>query len=274
MENKTLTDMIVREVLKKLNNLDCLEKNPKSRIAALFCGGKIGSREALLELKKIVMAGYDVQTFLTPAAEKVLGSDLLHSEAGNIPMFTETSEKNGPEVIQNSDIILVPVLTINSAAKIAHGIADNLVTNLVMQGLFWGKTIIAARDACDIDDQKRAEFGMTQGNQAYRNLFRDNLKRLEDYGIILVEVVDLEAAVRREDKRRTCSLKAGAKGDQGQNCFNGKVLGTAAVLKGGVLSMADVASCIGPTLNIENGTLVTPAAQDLAHERGIEIIRN
>lgn len=243
MDTNALVDRIVEEVLKKLNSVN------KKRILALFSGGTIGSKEAFKELKSLSEAGYECQAVLSPAAEMVLGVERLQTELGQMPIFTEKNGLKPGELLKNTDTLLVPVLTLNSAAKVATGIADNLITTIIMQALLMGKPVIAAQNACDPDNPVRMKLGMNQGNQKYIRLFSQNLQTLRDYGINLVDAGSLAAAVRGKSK------------EDGGLIFNKRVL-----------SAADMALCQGPTFIVGKNTLITPAARDMAEKRGINII--
>ncbi|ATW27980.1 flavoprotein [Candidatus Formimonas warabiya] len=250
MEADILVEKIVQEVLKKL------QPGGGKKILALFCGGTIGSKEGRAELKKLMGEGYDCQVALSPAAERVLGLDWVRSELGDVPVFTEAAGKNPGAILKETDILLVPVLTFNSAAKVAGGICDTLVTNLIMQGLFLGKPVIAARNACDLQNPVRVKLGMTRANQRYQDLFSAHLKCLEEYGINLAAAEDLGAAVKGEKKENRCP--------------SGEIK-KEAYFHGRVLSATDVALWTGQVLCVEKNTLITPAARDLASDRGIQI---
>lgn len=252
MDMNTLVERIVEEVLKKLKSSN------EKRILALFCGGTIGSKEACKELKALSEASYECQVVLSPAAEKVLGVEWLQSELGQIPIYTEKNGLKPGELLRNTDTVLVPVLTLNSAAKIACGIGDTLVTNLIMQALFLGKPVIAAQNACDLDNPVRKKLGMNQGNQKYSRLFSANLKTLSEYGIKLVEAESLAKVLKGAEKEKTffCTPEE----NQGL-IFNKRVL-----------SAGDMALCQGLNFKVGKNTLITPAAQDLALKRGISII--
>ncbi|MEL7565333.1 MAG: flavoprotein [Dehalobacterium sp.] len=252
MDMNTLVERIVEEAVKKLKSFH------EKRILALFCGGTIGAKEACQELKALSAVGYDCQIILSPAAEKVLGVDWLQSELGQMPIYTEKNGLKPGELLKNADTVLVPVLTLNSAAKVACGIGDTLVTNLMMQALFLGKPVIAAHNACNLDHPLRVELGMIQGNPKYSGLFAANLKILREYGINLVEAESLAAVVkgREREARAFCTSEA----NRGL-IFNKRVL-----------SAADIALCQGVTFRIGKNTLITPAARDLAEKRGISIM--
>ncbi|WP_406678361.1 flavoprotein [Neomoorella carbonis] len=257
MEDLSFLQKVVEEVIKRLKVGD-------RRILALFCGGTIGAEEGRSELKKLVTAGYKVRIVFTPAAEKVLGEEWVRSELGNTEIITETDRRSASELLKETDIILVPVLTLNSAAKVAHGIADTLVTTLIMSSLLSGKCVVAARNACDLNNPIRAKLGMNRGNAAYQRLFADCLTRLEQYGIRLVDIQNLAAVVEGEVESSQFA--------DGREAV--KAADRGLVFSGRILSRADVATWTEPILKVTDGTLITPLARDVARDRGIEIIQS
>ncbi|MDI3538557.1 MAG: hypothetical protein PWP58_1244 [Bacillota bacterium] len=248
VDENALVEKIVAEVLRRLAARG-------KRALALFCGGSIGAPEGRAEVKKLQDAGFTVKAVLTPSAEWVLGKDWLRSELGDIEIVTEADRKAPSALLKDTDITLVPVLTLNTAAKVAHGIANTLVATLIMDSLLTGRPVFAARDACDLANPVRAKLGMDKAAPAYRALLAGNLDRLAEFGIRLVGVTELAAAVLGEGGRTDAASK-----------------GTAGTFTGRVLSRTDVAAFEGSVLRVSAGTLITPLARDLARDRGIEIV--
>lgn len=250
MEESALIEKIVDEVLRRIAACG-------RRALALFCGGSIGAPEARKELRKLLDVGFTLRAVLTPYAELVLGADWLRAELGDIEIITEASGRAPGALLQETDLILIPVLTLNTAAKVAHGIADTLVATLIMDSLLKGKPVFAARDACDPDHPVRSKLGMTRETAAYRDLLSSNLQRLREYGIRLVPAAELAAHVLADVTGAAASGPAAPEGT---------------VFCGRVLSRSDVASFTGRLLKVSRETLVTPLARDLARDRGIDIV--
>lgn len=247
MDENALVEKIVAQVLRRLAGRG-------RRALALFCGGTIGAPEGRAEVKKLLAAGYSVRAVLTPSAERVLGKEWLKSELGDIEIITEADGQAPGAVLKEADLTLVPVLTLNTAAKVAHGIADTLAATLIMDSLLTGRPVFAARDACDPANPVRAQLGMNRAAAPYRALLSGNLARLTEFGVRLVAARELAAAVQGETPAAPPAPAAGR------------------VFSGRVLSRSDVAAWEGRVLQVSAGTLVTPLARDLARDRGIEIV--
>jgi hypothetical protein len=258
-----LVEIIVKRVLKTLNT----EKRKK--VLAIFCGGKIGAEEGLAGVSQLVSAGCDLQAVFTESGEQILGVDWLQAKLGNIPAFTSKNGKTVGEILEKTDMMVIPVLTLNSAAKVAHGIADNMVTNLIMKSLFNGIPIIAAKDACDIANPIREKMNPSFKNQVYKNIFHDNLKVLEKIGIKMTTAHDIgEVALSVINEKGSFSTGL----TKGKNNSEKSAELTDCLYKGRILSTGEIERWTGPILRVGAGTLITPAAKDMASERGIEVL--
>ncbi|NPV69147.1 MAG: hypothetical protein HPY55_00695 [Firmicutes bacterium] len=250
VDENALVEEIVAEVLRRLAGRG-------KRVLALFCGGGLGAPEGRAEVKKLQDAGYTVRAVFTPSAERVLGKGWLRSELGDIEIVTEADGETPGALLKETDLTLVPVLTLNTAAKVAHGIADTLVATLIMESLLTGRPVLAAKDACDPANPMRAGLGMDKVAPAYRALLAGNLERLAEFGVRLVGATGLAAAVSGEAGDKQAAPGPGP----GAASFTGRVL-----------SRADIAAFKGRVIRVSAGTLVTPLARDLARDRGIEMV--
>lgn len=255
MHETSFIEQIVAEVLTRL-------KQRQKKALALFTGGTIGAKKGLEALRTLKEQGWTIQVVLTPGAERALGSDKINDLLPGVSVLTEVNGWPPGPLLEKNNVILVPVLTVNTAAKIAVGIADNLVTTLILEGLLMGKSVLAADDACDVDNPVRRKLGMNQGTAALKERLNENLRLLTSYGIQLVPASQLaEAAIRLVE-----SLPGVRKDPRP------KELESPAIFTGGVLSRRDVASFKQQDIIAAQGTVITPLAWDLARERGINII--
>jgi len=253
-------EYITQEVLKQLAERQ--NKPDRLKLLALFSGGKLGADMALSQLKELWAGGCQITAVFTPGAERVLGTDWLKTCLPDVEIITESTVSSYGDFVQSTDMIVVPVLTMNTAAKVAVGIADNLLTTILMQGLLQGKQIIAAGEACDPDHFLRPKSKRT--SQVYHNRLKENCRILETYGILLVKAAELGREINRW-----------ARQDRQYDVFeylNQQPTTEPAIFSEKVLCMNSVALWGAKVLRVANGTIITPAARDLADERGIEIV--
>lgn len=253
-------DLVKRIVLEVLERL---ERSPRKALV-LLSGGTIGAEQSIKAIGELKSQGWQLKMVLTPGAERALDLKKIHSLLADVPVLTEATGWPPIPLLQAHDLILVPILTINTASKVSLGVADNLVTTLLLEGLLMGKSIVAAKDACDIDHPQRIAMGMDRGTAIFKQRLRDNIANLVNYGVHLVPATELVAVANRmvgtEEK-----LKDMPKPDQ-------LPVKSGINFKGKILSRGDLVDLQDRKITINRATIVTPLARDIARESGISIV--
>lgn len=254
MNLEKLTQIVEEEVKKaletKLNASKGVGSQPiptdKRNIYALFTGGSAKVLEAINQIKLLVQNGYNVRVILSESATKVIKTEKIREIPGIEDIFCEPNPSiYSVNIVQSSDAIVVPILTRNSAAKIALGICDTLVTNIIMHALIAGKPVIAARNSADPEGQDCICIGTPQTPPALIQIAKDYLKRLESYGVKLVDVSEIA-----------------------QYFIGNKNIKRELVTYDTIKELPQDIKQI----EIKRGSIITPLAKDLAKERDIKII--
>lgn len=262
MDNEQLVQLVTAEVMRQLGQVTL--KNEEKITAhckqalAIFTGGTIGLDQSLVELQKMQAQDIEVSIVLSAAAEHIVGINRIKEHLGsNVTLVTTQSPYPG-KLLREADIVLVPVLTQNTAAKLAYTLSDTLPSTLIMQALMLGKPVLAAMNAADPQDGWRIKGNMGKCSPALSAALRQNLKKIEGYGIELVQVHDLSAgSLKIMDRMANRSFVA----PQGKK----SVLDAAGI---------KIAASNGlKHITASKGVLVTPLAWDVAREYGIEIVQ-
>jgi phosphopantothenoylcysteine decarboxylase/phosphopantothenate--cysteine ligase len=133
--------------------------------------GGIAAYKACTLARLLVRAGHDVYPVLTPAAERFVSAETFHA-------LTRTSPSDTPYPhLERSDLIVVAPLTANTLARLAHGLADDLLTEAALAHA--GPVLVAP--AMNV---RMWEHPATQ----------ENVARLEARGVEFVGPVDGELA--------------------------------------------------------------------------------
>ena len=148
----------------------------------------------------------------------------------------------------------------NTAAKIAVGISDNAVTNIVSHCLRTNIPVIAAKNGCCPLDKERTNLGLAKGNKFYTNLFINHLETLESYGLKLVKADNLYSAVSGNTTKK---IKHPASDKKNCIVHNRKLLTNSDVL---------AAFHDNKDINLPTGTIITPAAKDTARAMGVKLL--
>ena len=167
------------------------------RALVLFTGGLLGFDDAVEELKLLAAAGVQLDYLQTPSALRVLDQAKIASIG-----MREVSKK----MVEEHDMLLAPTLTSNIAAKVAHGVADCLASNLFSEFIMSNRLVVVSRSAiCPDGAPKRGWFPNMP--PAYADLLRSNLATLASFGVRLSDARFLYRTViaayeRRDEARR------------------------------------------------------------------------
>jgi phosphopantothenoylcysteine decarboxylase / phosphopantothenate---cysteine ligase len=101
----------------------------------LGVSGGIAAYKAAELARLLVKAGHDVVPLLTPAAERFVRAETFHALARRPP-----SEDPYPHLTR-ADLLVVAPCTANTLAKLAHGLADNVLTEAALAHR--GPTLVA-----------------------------------------------------------------------------------------------------------------------------------
>ena len=176
MELDKIIEYIVQEVVKKINSQNIIEEfSPKEKILVVITGSTNNLEQIVLELRKI-SKNYDLSLVFSEAASNIINENVF----SEFHIIKDFSIKNYDEILYKNDIILLPLLTKNTVAKLVVGIRDNAVTNLVSKALLLEKRVIAAYDSCIVNNEV-----------PYAKLINSNVEKLKDYGLIFVQAKEL-----------------------------------------------------------------------------------
>lgn len=188
MEFNLMVDYIVQEVLKRLES-ESISKRKKGLV--ILNGGTANLEQIVIELEKIKKE-YDVEIIFSEAGEKIVGEEKFK----NFDIKREVAMENCNSLISENEIILLPLLTKNTCAKVAVGIRDNVVTYIISKALLAGKKIVAVYDSC-----------IVKADNEYGKQLNLNIKRLQEFGITFVESKNLAEYVLNEQKNQILDLK-------------------------------------------------------------------
>ncbi len=251
MNLEKLTQIVEEEVKKALGsglnvNKESGSQSDNCKIYALFTGGSAKLAEAINQIKLLIQHGYHVKAILSESATKIIKVEKIRQIPGIEDIYCEPDPSiYSIDIVQNADAIIVPILTRNSAAKVALGICDTLITNIIMHALIAGKTVIAARNSADPDGQDCICISTPKTPPALVQIAKDYLKKLQSYGVKLVDTSEIAQYFigNKEIKRELVTYDTINELTQ------------------------DVKQ-----IEVKKGSIITPLAKDLAKERNIKII--
>lgn len=195
-----ITESQLREAVREA--IADLMAPPPRRALVLFTGGLLGFDDALDSLRMLAGQGVQLDYLQTPSAVRVLDQDKIAALG-----MREVSTR----MVEEHDMLIAPTLTSNIAAKVAHGVADCLASNLFSEFIMSNRLVVVSRTAiCPDGAPKQSWF--PQMPAAYADLLRANLTALASYGVRLASAHALArtalAAWDRRDKAHRSELAA------------------------------------------------------------------
>lgn len=237
---------LIREVI--------LEILGDRRVLVLFTGALVGSEDAMQQLRILADANVHLDAIFTPSAKRVIPEHFY----ADLPLHDVT--KN---LVSDHRVLVVPTLTTNTVAKLAHGITDSMATNVMSEFIMLNRPIIAAHDAANPDKPEKTAWFPTMP-AAWAAMLRQNLETVASFGVHLCDAQDLATqtlAVLEAPAVGVMSNGAGVPAGVVPIVFDKAVLGRhdLAVLEP------------GSRVHLKPSTIVTSLARDYAHQRGIAL---
>ena len=165
---ETLIDRIVEEVLVRIDQKDVSEKEA----LLVYTGGTMGRPAGIRLVENLKRGGWMTEIVVTEAARQIGTLDFLPDGAASM----DNNFKSVKPFAIDHNRILVPVMTITTASKIAKMIWDTPATYLIGSALSQGKEVWIARDACDFSLREKAPVAM-------KEMSRRVLNTLESFGV-------------------------------------------------------------------------------------------
>ena len=265
-----VSDYVVQEVVKRY-----LDRSKKALV--LFSGALIGIQEAYDCLNQLKSEGWSLTVAMSQSAKEIISENTIREKIGPDAIYAEGSPVDYRKLVEECNYVIIPCLTINTTAKVANGISDNLLTRIISRSMIVGKPIVAAIDGCCPDNAVRAKMGF-HVTEAYKVRLRKNLEALRDYGIVLTSSKNLAQKVNQVlsgsfSFSNTHMTKTEAKDDQKKVKAQPLAGGTVRLDKN-VISRNDILlNRQYKTIIVGKRSNVTALAQDEAYKYGIQIVK-
>jgi len=237
-------------------------------LMVVFTGATAGFREALQQVRRLVLSGYRIQTAFSKGASE-LYARVVRNQLSGFPHIETVDPGKWLSALQSAHAVVVPLLSVNTLSKLALLIADDLSTNLILHGLFMGKPIIVARNGADPEKPGRRELGFHLGSPALNRALMDRLRILGEFGCILVDVDQLGETVQLTLPRTAASPEAG--GHPALQTSGRTLSVSEAVITSLHVTHAHRA---GANLVVTKSTLITPLARELAARCGVDFLES
>lgn len=237
---------------------------PKKRVLMLFSGASTGYVVGMDTIRMLTQANHDLTVFMTASALHIVGEENVH-QAGAKEIISPNQWVNTPGLVRETDLVLAPTLSMNTAARLALGLMDSLFSTLVLGALLANKPVIAICDGADPYGNGGLIFSDTfEGSPVLRAKMVDNLSTLIDYGVHLVDEESFVPQVIRQMQAEPLQPPGLASLPMVQLWENGR---------SPILTETDLFSYQpGTILHLPADTRLTPLAQDSAQKRNLTLV--
>lgn len=260
---KFIAQMLAERVVQKL-----LER--QKRALVVYTGSNMGIAPGLECLRTLRQKeGFTYRVLLTRSAAGLLDVSAIRSALEPEELWVETPEYSPEVLTAKYDTILVPALTVNTAAHVAACMADTPAAAIILDGLMRGKNVVVAVDGCCPDNPERIRRGFHM-TEILKGKLRENKEALKGYGAWLTTSDKLdETALKAVMSFGGTEPKVQKKGEH-KSAANVGVFH--AKLEGRVFSGTHIKSYPDhATIIVPKRTIVTQLVSDEARRRGIRI---
>ncbi len=276
MVDEILVDKIVARVMALLNG-ETIDSSPR-RVLMLFSGASTGFVVGKEAIRRLADSSHKLTVVLTPSAAHIITEANIR-QAGADDIVPPGTWVDAPGLVKQSDLVLVPTLSMNLAARLALGLMDSLISTLVIGSLLAGKPVVAVQDGADPNGNAGLVFGATRGGApALRAKLADHLKTLASYGVELVSEGDFLVTVERRlltravaqppngDRKPQPSFMLGGKSPAIETLSNSRGK-TNFVTEADLLMLQP-----GSVLRLAPGSRLTPLADDTAKRLNLQLV--
>lgn len=253
-----IEEVIVEEIIERV----CERLVTLQMKALVVCTGSgIATPDWTESLWQLQQEGFAFDLFLSHNAVQILDITALRQKLV-FGQVWQGESGSAPEILAGEyQTIIVPAMTINTAAKVAGCTADTPASRIILTSMMLRKNVIIAVDGCCPDNDKRNVKGYDFTTPLKEQL-RMNIQRMKEFG------ADIATARTLADK----SLGTIGIYKAVSSCRSIPHKVQAGRHK--IISRQDVAVLPDEgTLYIPKGSQITQLASDLARTRGITLIK-
>jgi hypothetical protein len=265
---KAIVEAIGEEVARRVSaKLIALQKK-----ALVVCtASTMGFSQWLVGLQQLEQEGFTFDLYLSENAAKILQVSAIRSAVSFGKVWLGETDVPPEAIAASYYTILVPAMTVNTAAKIANSFCDNPASRLILNSMMKGKNVIIAVDGCCPDNEERAAKGyrMTEPLKAQ---LRQNLVRLQEFGAVLTTAGKIANKTLRVIGAAEATVPTATCGCT--DLKKTKAAPAAAKVTRKVVGRQDVVNLPeGSVLKVPAGSQITQLAMDIIRVNRIQIVR-
>lgn len=174
MADEAFVQILAQRVVEKL-----LARQKQALV--VYTGSNIGEAAALEAMGRLRGEGFTFRVLLSRGASDLLDVERLRSVLEPEKLWVETPEETPEALTARYDTILVPAMTVHTAAHVTACMADTPASAVILDGLMRGKNVVVNIDGCCPDHAERLKRGFHM-TEPLKQALRNNLETLRSFG--------------------------------------------------------------------------------------------
>lgn len=253
MSNRELIMKVLGDITTRIDTQG-RSREEKKNILVLFTGSNLDIHRALDNLKSLMENGYELTLCFSKSAEEILDREKIKALLKPHRIYLEEDKNKSIDIVKSSNIVIVPVLTQNTLAKVARGIQDSFISTLLWQLLWSDKKVVV-----NLNSSLNRSYMPCQ-NKKMLTLINGYIDKLKEFGVRIIEGHNYSTYICKELDMLS------SKEDESINKEN---MGLKSVItEKDILSLKGTAK----ELFVDKATIITPLARDAAKENNIRIV--
>lgn len=263
MTNKELIKNILNDISMKVyvgkNLTTGYSSGGSNRVLVLFNGTDVSLNKILVGLKELKSQGSLLKLAFSRSAEQLLNVDEIVKELEPFKVYRESEGFKSHEIVKSTDFAIAVNVTQNTLAKLAVGVQDSLVSNVLWMLLLESVKVV-------VNVQSVFEGAQSlEKNPVMRSVFEGHVEKIKSFGAVIIKdhgykalvcetsVVNDEIIEVLNEEKKDIKVKTTKKLVNEQ-------------------TINDLESGVNELI-LEKGQIITAAAKDLASLRKIKIVR-
>lgn len=259
-----LSDEMERKIRKIVEEV--LHRFLNKRILVIFTGGLAGFDDALHEIKKAILSNdLKCDILFSKAAAEIHDVASISKElnAAGIIVEGKDSIKSFKDFLSLYSMVVVGVLTRNTAAKASRLFLDTYATQTIIDSLMMGIPVVCALDAADPRLEAWEKLGFIWSNGPLKTALEENISTLSDFGVKFCRAKELYGVIYscffgRPQQKVLCGIKS-----------------ESIRIEKKVITWEDIVPHIKGKckISISKNAIITPLALDAIRENNLQIMR-
>ncbi len=248
----------------------------QKRALVVYTGSNMSVEPGLECLRALREDGFTYRVLFSRSAAGMLDVPAIRCALEPEALWVEKPEETPEALTAKYDTILVPTLTVNTAAHVSACMADTPAAAIILDGLMRGKNVVIAVDGCCPDNPERTRRGFRM-TEPLKGKLRENKDTLRAYGAHLTTADQLRTAALKAIRGFVPKGAAPGASKPGAESVKSCAAGGGRpeirpALEGRVMSARYLQSCPPHSLvKVPKGTIVTQLTVDNARRRDIVI---